>query len=178
MNVLNLNDKITSEAPADHWGDVDCSGVTVLDLGAGDFGMRHRKSYISTVEHWLALGAKDVVAVDMNMRDLVEIGSAPGSRVTMVADTIHHAAQINHLLESYLPAIVKVDIEGAECLLRDVRRASFRIAEAWMVKTHTNELREDVIVALDDHGFDVVRVRGHVNSDSFHVVYASRRADG
>ena len=38
-------------------------------------------------------------------------------------------------------------------------------------------LHDDVIAALDDHGFDVVRVRGHVDSDRFRVVYAERRPD-
>jgi len=172
----NLNDKISSEAPVDHWGDLDCAGVTVLDLGAGDFGMRHEKSYISTVDHWLGLGAEHVVAVDMNLRDLVAVGS--DDRVTIVADTLFHSSQIDRMMENYLPAIVKVDIEGAECLLRDMRRATFRIAEVWLVETHTDELHDDVLVALDDHGFDVVRVRGHVDSDRFRVVYAVRRADG
>ena len=175
-NVQNLEDKITSEAPADHWGDVDCSGVTVLDLGAGDFGMRHNRGYISTVDHWLGLGAVAVIAVDMNLRDLVEVGG--DDRVTIVAETMFHSAQIDALLEQHRPAIVKVDIEGAECLLRDVRRQSFRIAEAWLVETHTDALHDDVMVALDDHGFDVVRVRGHVDSDRFRVIYASRRSDG
>lgn len=172
----NLNDKISSEDPVDHWGDPDCAGVTVLDLGAGDFGMRHEKSYISTVDHWLGLGAVHVVAVDMNLRDLVAVGS--DDRVTIVADTLFHSSQIDRMMENYLPAIVKVDIEGAECLLRDMRRATFRIAEVWLVETHTDELHDDVLVALDDHGFDVVRVRGHVDSDRFRVVYAVRRADG
>ena len=175
-NVQNLHDTISSEAPADHWGDVNCSGVTVLDLGAGDFGMRHDRTYMSTVDHWLELGASSVVAVDMNLRDLVEVGG--DDRVTIVADTMFHSAQIDALLEQHRPAIVKVDIEGAECLLRDVRRQSFRIAEAWLIETHTDALHDDVMVALDDHGFDVVRVRGHVDSDRFRVIYASRRSDG
>lgn len=72
---------------------------------------------------------------------------------------------------------MKVDIEGTECLLRDVRRQAFRIAEVWLVETHTDDLHDDVIAALDDHGFDVVRVRGHVDSDRFRVIYAERRAD-
>lgn len=175
-NVQNLNDTISSEAPADHWGDVNCSGVTVLDLGAGDFGMRHERAYISTVDHWLGLGADHVVAVDMNLRDLIAVGG-DDDRVTIVADTLFHSSQIDALLEQHRPAIVKVDIEGAECLLRDVRRQAFRIAEAWLVETHTDDLHDDVIVALDHHGFDVVRVRGHVDSDRFRVVYAVRRAD-
>ena len=177
MNIYppHLNDRISSEAPVDHWGDIDCSGVAVLDLGAGDFGMRHEKSYISTVDHWLGLGAKHVVAVDMNLRDLVAVGA--DDRVTIVADTLFHSSQIDRLLENYLPAIVKVDIEGAECLLRDVRRQAFRIAEVWLVETHTDDLHDDVIAALDDHGFGVVRVRGHVDSDRFRVIYAERRPD-
>lgn len=175
LHPPHLNDRISSEAPVDHWGDIDCSGVTVLDLGAGDFGMRHNRGYISTVDHWLELGAVAVIAVDMNLRDLVEVGG--DDRVTIVADTMFHSAQIDALLEQHRPAIVKVDIEGAECLLRDVRRQSFRIAEAWLIETHTDDLHDDVMVALDDHGFDVVRVRGHVDSDRFRVIYASRRAD-
>ena len=175
-NVQNLEDKITSQAPADRWGDVDCSGVTVLDLGAGDFGMRHNRGYISTVDHWLGLGAASVIAVDMNLRDLVEVGG--DDRVTIVADTLFHSSQIDALLEQHRPQIVKVDIEGAECLLRDMRRQAFRIADVWLVETHTDDLHDDVMVALDDHGFDVVRVRGHVDSDRFRVIYASRRSDG
>ena len=175
MYPPHLNDRISSEAPVDHWGDIDCTGVTVLDLGAGDFGMRHEKPYISTVDHWLGLGAASVIAVDMNLRDLVEVGG--DDRVTIVADTMFHSSQIDALLEQYRPAIVKVDIEGAECLLRDVRRQAFRIAEAWLVETHTDALHDDVMVALDDHGFDVVRVRGHVDSDRFRVIYASRRSN-
>lgn len=176
MNPPHLNDRISSEAPVDHWGDIDCAGVTVLDLGAGDFGMRHEKAYISTVDHWLRLGANHVVAVDMNLRDLIAVGG-DDDRVTIVADTLFHSTQIDVLLEQHRPAIVKVDIEGAECLLRDVRRQAFRIAEAWLVETHTDDLHDDVIVALDHHGFDVVRVRGHVDSDRFRVVYAVRRSD-
>ena len=175
MHPPHLNDRISSEAPVDHWGDIDCTGVTVLDLGAGDFGTRHAKAYISTVEHWLGLGAAHVVAVDMNLRDLVAVGS--DDRVTIVADTLFHSSQIDALLEQHRPQIVKVDIEGAECLLRDMRRQAFRIAEVWLVETHTDDLHDDVMVALDDHGFDVVRVRGHVDSDRFRVVYASRRDD-
>jgi len=171
-----LNDRISSEAPVDHWGDIDCTGVTVLDLGAGDFGMRHEKAYISTVDHWLGLGAAHVVAVDMNLRDLIAVGG-DDDRVTIVADTMFHATQIDALLEQHRPAIVKVDIEGAECLLRDVRRQSFRIAEAWLIETHTDDLHDDVMVALGDHGFGVVRVRGHFESDRFRVVYASRGDD-
>jgi hypothetical protein len=128
------------------------------------------------VDHWLGLGAAHVVAVDMNLRDLIAVGG-DDDRVTIVADTMFHATQIDALLEQHRPAIVKVDIEGAECLLRDVRRQAFRIAEAWLVETHTDDLHDDVMVALDDHGFDVVRVRGHVDSDRFRVVYASRRSD-
>jgi hypothetical protein len=111
----------------------------------------------------------------MNLRDLVEVGG--DDRVTIVADTMFHSSQIDALLEQYRPAIVKVDIEGAECLLRDVRRQAFRIAEAWLVETHTDALHDDVMVALDDHGFDVVRVRGHVDSDRFRVIYAARRSN-
>jgi hypothetical protein len=170
-----LNDRISSEAPVDHWGDIDCAGVTVLDLGAGDFGMRHEKAYTSTVNHWLGLGAAHVVAVDMNLLDLVAIGD--DDRVTIVPTTLFHPSQIDELLEQHRPVIVKVDIEGAECLLRDMRRQAFRIAEVWLVETHTDDLHDDVMVALDDHGFDVVRVRGHVDSDRFRVIYAERRAD-
>jgi len=170
-----LNDRISSEAPVDHWGDIDCAGVTVLDLGAGDFGMRHEKAYTSTVDHWLGLGAAHVVAVDMNLLDLVAIGD--DDRVTIVPTTLFHPSQIDELLEQHRPVIVKVDIEGAECLLRDMRRQAFRIAEVWLVETHTDDLHDDVMVALDDHGFDVVRVRGHVDSDRFRVIYAERRAD-
>ncbi len=177
LHPPHLNDRISSEAPVDHWGDIDCTGVTVLDLGAGDFGMRHEKAYISTVDHWLGLGAAHVVAVDMNLRDLIAVGG-DDDRVTIVADTMFHATQIDALLEQHRPAIVKVDIEGAECLLRDVRRQAFRIAETWLVETHTDDLHDDVMVALDDHGFDVVRVRSHFESDRFRVVYASRRSDG
>ena len=176
LHPPHLNDRISSAAPVDHWGDIDCTGVTVLDLGAGDFGMRHEKAYISTVDHWLGLGAASVVAVDMNLRDLITVGH--DDRVTMVADTLFHSSQIDALLEQHRPQIVKVDIEGAECLLRDMRRQAFRIAEVWLVETHTDDLHDDVMVALDDHGFDVVRVRGHVDSDRFRVIYASRRSDG
>ena len=175
LHPPHLHDRISSEAPVDHWGDIDCSGVTVLDLGAGDFGMRHEKAYISTVDHWLGLGADHVVAVDMNLRDLISVGD--DDRVTIVAETLFHSSQIDALVEEHRPAIVKVDIEGAECLLRDMRRQAFRIAEVWLVETHTDALHDDVMVALDDHGFDVVRVRGHVDSDRFRVVYAERRAD-
>ena len=137
--------------------------------------MRHNRGYISTVDHWLGLGAASVIAVDMNLRDLVEVGD--DDRVTIVADTLFHSSQIDALLEQHRPQIVKADIEGAECLLRDMRRQAFRIAEVWLVETHTDDLHDDVMVALDDHGFDVVRVRGHVDSDRFRVVYASRRDD-
>lgn len=175
LHPPHLNDRISSEAPVDHWGDIDCAGVTVLDLGAGDFGMRHEKAYTSTVDHWLGLGAAHVVAVDMNLLDLVAIGD--DDRVTIVPTTLFHPSQIDELLEQHRPVIVKVDIEGAECLLRDMRRQAFRIAEVWLVETHTDDLHDDVMVALDDHGFDVVRVRGHVDSDRFRVIYAERRAD-
>ena len=176
LHSPHLHDRISSEAPADHWGDLDCSGVTVLDLGAGDFGMRHERAYISTVEHWLGLGAASVIAVDMNLRDLVAV-AGDDDRVTIVAETMFHPSQIDALLEQHRPVIVKVDIEGAECLLRDVRRQAFRIAEVWLIETHTDDLHDDVIAALDDHGFHVVRVRGHVESDRFRVIYAERRSD-
>ena len=61
---------------------------------------------------------------------------------------------------------------------REFGATPMRGPAAWLIETHTDALHDDVMVALDDHGFDVVRVRGHVDSDRFRVIYASRRSDG
>lgn len=171
MISLVKHEEYVSEHPADHWRDVDATDAVVLDLGAGDFGMRKHRQYPSTVDWWLDGGASTVIAVDMAGDDLAFLDD----RVVTIEWNIEYSLEIDELVLAYRPDIVKMDLEGAECLLTGMRSVAFRVPRLWLVEVHTAELYDQVMAAFDEFGYVVTVVRRHHHVEGVAVIYAEWR---
>jgi predicted RNA methylase len=131
-----------------HWKYVSFKGKTILDLGA-DYG--------STADYFLANGAKKVVAVEGNhdyARKLFQNFSSD-KRVVCIQKWISSGKDINQLIKTFLPDIVKVDIEGEEKTLLNVDVAKVK---EWLIETHTEELYNAIQKFFRQNGFNVSTV--------------------
>lgn len=171
MISIVKHEEFVSEHPADHWRDVDAMDAVVLDLGAGDFGMRQHKQYPSTVDWWLEGGAGEVIAVDMAGDDL----TGYDERVVTIEANIQYSVELDELVLAHRPEIVKVDLEGAECLLAGMRSVAFRVPRLWLVEVHTAALYDQVMAAFDEFGYKVTVIRRHHHLEGVTVIYAEWR---
>jgi SAM-dependent methyltransferase len=98
--------RITTEEPNVHWEFLDIKGKRVLDLGCGKFW-----SSISTAEWMINCGARIVIGIDLS-----DIG-LNSNKFTMIVEQIRSKEQLENLFVTYLPEVIKCDIEGAEIYL-------------------------------------------------------------
>ena len=161
----------SDESPDQHWPGVEVDGLTVLDLGAGDFGRIGQLQHPSTVEYWLTGGAARVIAVDENQSDLDYLTQ---ERVTPLAISLTTAEQIAALLSEYRPDLVKVDIEGAEILLTDVDPAALVIPTTYLIEAHNSELHDLLRDLLQGCGYTLHWVLRHAAQGHVSVFCAGR----
>jgi|688.fasta_scaffold769281_2 hypothetical protein len=140
----------TSEAPEDHYANVTAMGHTVLDLGAGDFGMLGELPYPSTVEYWYMQGADKVIAVDRDASDLSNVSSY--KNIAMNVDT---PWMLEWLYLKYQPTFVKVDIEGAEIHLMGVDEEIFIMPNVYAIETHNHYLYDTLYNRLHDCNYNI-----------------------
>lgn len=160
------------EDPKVHWPNVDVKDRVVLDLGAGDFGRCGSLEWPSTGDYWLQQGAKHVIAVDREERDLDHYRGRDG--VTAVARDIDSADAIVDLLLEHVPDVVKVDIEGAEAHFLHVEPDIFRIPRAYAFETHSVDLISQISDYLQENGYVIKWTMQHETGPHCQVVYATR----
>jgi hypothetical protein len=131
-----------------HWKYVPFIGKIVLDLGA-DIG--------STADYFLANGAGKVIAVEGNREYQHKLFHFFGNdkRVVCIRKWITSGKDISILIESFLPDIVKVDIEGAEKSLLGVDVDTLMKVKEWLIETHTEELYHMISKFFRQNGFKV-----------------------
>lgn len=152
--------RVSSEHPQEHWGKHAFDGLTVLDLGAGDFGRAASLPYPSTPEWWLdACGAKRVIAVDA---DATDSGMVADARVMRIHARVDSPRRVSTLVRRYAPDVVKIDIEGDE---RHAYISSLPASESvrWvMVEAHSFALDMACRRAFASWSLCEVRVLTHV----------------
>lgn len=136
------------------YGNVNMVDKTILDIGA-DWG--------STADFFLRSGAKKVIAVDSSTRYIKKMRELfkGDRRVVPVLMNIKTAEDIQTLLELYKPDLTKVDCEGCEAVLSGV--PNLGDCEEYLVETHTEEIRKNLLKAFANLFFVEEQQRFNVN---------------
>ena len=149
--ALDMRGYEPDEHPKTHWDQVPIKGNVILDLGAG-----HWNSCVPTTPEWfLAHGAKQVIAVDINAESLRIIKALSSNirgskgKIKTINKKICSSRQISELINKYAPDAIKCDIEGAEVNLIGLRDKDFAKVKHYSVECHlfvdekmTDRLRE------------------------------------
>jgi hypothetical protein len=110
----------------EHWKYLSFKNKNILDIGA-DYG--------STVSYFIKLGASKVVAVEGNpkLASNLKKNYEGKSNVICIEQFIRKSEDIDRVLETYRPDVVKCDIEGWEtCLLK----AKVSLVKEWLIEVH------------------------------------------
>jgi ribosomal protein L11 methylase PrmA len=137
---------IHGEKYDDHWRGMSIKGNRILDLGC-DLG--------STADYFLRNGAVSVVGVDANQEYIESAWSSNLSNFLPIHMTITNSRQVEALINTIMPDIVKVDIEGAEVVLLNLSREVLRKPLEWDIETHTSELFRRIEEKYVSAGFEV-----------------------
>ena len=187
---------MTNEHPSNAWPAcwTNVKERIVLDLGCGFFGLTPDivlgkfswgpwgkpepiPGMITTTEHFLKQGAKQVIGVDANQIDIdcliakfadeIKAGRAQFFCWAMIS-----AAQIARTIQEYKIEIVKSDIEGAEHLILDMDEAVFSSVQEFYVEAHSHQIEADFMATFRRLGY---KIRGIIDQGgSRPVIFASR----
>ena len=144
--------KITSEEPSIHWPFLNVKNKKVLDLGCGQF-----YSSVSTAEWFLNKGADKVIGVDLSDISLFN------DNFTMIGMRINSSDQLKSLIDTYLPDVIKCDIEGAEEYFNEISLSSS--VKQFAVEYHDNNTKLICERAIEDWGFENVETYQLFNED-------------
>ena len=124
------------------YGAVDYKDAVVLDVGA-DEG--------STADYFFAMGARKVVASEKepHQAERLEEKARAENRLVPVGEMVNHKS-FQDWIATYLPHVVKVDIEGGEEYLLRVAPDTLSRPRAWLIETHSKRIHA-LLAALFTH---------------------------
>lgn len=134
-----------------HWQGVDWRGKRVLDVGA-DVG--------STAAYFLSKGAVQVVAVEGNgdYFKLLEANARKDSRIVPIFMRVSSVAMIEQLIYASVPDVVKMDCEGCERFLVQVRDEMFSSVPEYLIEVHRDrQLLQEISQKMLHNGYTVLR---------------------
>lgn len=154
--MVNVN----NENPTEHWGFVNVTGKTVLDLGCGRWEKMEKRdpNWLTTPEYFVSKGAKKVVAVDI---DSVEIDwfnkqYAQSDSYTFLLKSINSIDDIKNMIQQYKPECVKCDIESGEKYLFALDSETFNSVEEYYIETHGNFLYSQCIETMRKYNYKII----------------------
>lgn len=148
-----------------HWGWLNVKGKRVMDIGA-DMG--------STADYFIDRGAKMVYAIegwDVAYKILLKNSRIPELRGKIIPTFyfINSALQIENLILTHEPQVMKIDCEGGEAFLPEVNKDVLLIPEAYGIETHKNEDRIKIISMMTEIGFKLDKeIVCHANMSLLH----------
>jgi precorrin-6B methylase 2 len=147
-----------------HWNFTSFRNKVVLDLGA-DYG--------STAYYFLQKGASKVIVVegDPNLASKLKTNSKKFQKIIPVELFIDSSEKIEKLISHYHPDLVKVDIEGYERLLLNVK--NIVDVNEWLIEAHTEELNNSIVKFLLAHGFSI---RSFLYINNLKIIHAYQRS--
>lgn len=119
----------TGEDYEKEYGLLDFKDKTVLDIGA-DYG--------STACYFLGKGAKRVIAVEGNPQFFQELlaNTKDDERVQPISLYVKTGSHLENLLQTHKPDITKIDCEGCEFYLMQVKNETLRMCPKYIIETH------------------------------------------
>ncbi len=134
-----------------HWNYTSFKDKVILDLGA-DLG--------KTTSFFFEKGAKRVIAVECEndryktFDKLVEnYGDDPD--VACLHLFIDSGAQISELINIYNPDLVKVDIEGWETKIVDMKPEFFLMPKEWLIEAHNGGITKVLVDYITKFDLDM-----------------------
>jgi hypothetical protein len=112
----------------------------------------------STADYFLRNGAISVVGVDANPEYIKLAWSYNIRNFLPIHMTITNSRQIEVLINTIMPDVVKVDIEGAEKVLLDLSQETLQKPLEWNIETHTPELFDKIKEKFLSANFKVRRI--------------------
>lgn len=129
-----------------HWNYTSFKDKTVLDLGA-DYG--------STASWFLRKGARRVIAVEghpvwaFGLRAIM--GRHP--QIVCIQKFLDSPKDIENLIHTFKPNLVKVDIEGHENLLLELPKETLHCVPEWLIEAHGVILYFEIMINFSSSGF-------------------------
>lgn len=111
------------------WGFLDVKGQVVLDIGA-DYG--------STAAFFLNKGAVKVICVESYDNDYAALAELAKKepRIEAIHKHISSSVHFETFIVTYQPDVVKIDIEGGEAYLLDIRPCVARRVREYGIELH------------------------------------------
>ncbi len=156
----------------DLYGFVDYKDKVVLDIGA-DYG--------STASFFLKQGARTVYGVERNkwmVKKMRKNAEKMGNLIPIKLD-VSCPDQFDKLL-LLNPDIVKVDCEGCEKHLLDIKDSIFSSINEYIIETHTKELFDGFVNKFEHAGYKISNVRNMNESKTgyeINLFYAKKKVE-
>jgi hypothetical protein len=150
------------------YGAADYEDAVVLDVGA-DEG--------STADFFFAMGARKVVVSekDPELAERLEAKADADHRVVPVGEMVNHKS-FQEWITTYLPHIVKVDIEGGEEYLLRVASDTLSRPEAWLIETHSKRIHALLTALFTALGYRVTVADEWDFNEEVKVLFAEAQA--
>jgi hypothetical protein len=158
---------ITSEDPAEHWGDLSVRGGRVLDLGCAYNDDECRERGWSTPAYWHAAGAALVVGVDLNGSDIARIQRETPGHYYDEPVTAEFVSRFMGVMTH-----IKSDCEGAEAEL--FRVSLTRNVRVVSIECHSQTLAEWCRAWIAEGGLTITSERPLSHHPEIVVITASR----
>lgn len=148
------------------WGKADYRGKIVLDIGA-DIG--------STAAFFLRKGAKRVIAVEGAKVCFIRLRANADifNDIVPIFDFVESPGQIENMIQKWTPDIVKMDIEGHESNLFQIRDEVFNKVPTYIVEVHSGSLLNSMLEKCVRNNYEILSI--HAIDPSVRIVLAERK---
>lgn len=155
MNILKIN----NENPNEHWQFASVTDCVVLDLGCGRWAHVENieKDWPTTPEYFKAKGAKKVIAVDGDEKEISWFSEkySHESAYVFVHGMINSPNALEYLIKLCKPNCIKIDIEGEEIHLINLSDDIFNLVDEYYIETHSLGLYLSCIIKLAQNRYDI-----------------------
>ena len=136
-------EKIISENPENHWRFLKVEDKVVMDMGCSFWDSTWNDGWLSSAEYFVSKGAKKLIGFDSAAQDIEKYGKLYPNDDKWHIFYLHveFDAQIEHLLKTYKPQVIKCDIEGAEIHFNNVTKEMMEFVDEIAIEYHNDETR-------------------------------------
>jgi hypothetical protein len=155
---------VNSENPIEHWSDIEeLNNKIVLDLGCGWI----HNEYMSTPEYFISRGASKVIGVDVTCSEIEKLNSLYPLHL-FICRSISSDVDFTDIINTYKPHLIKMDIEGYEIFLKDVKKEVFSSVEEFAIEYHNPECKKVIIDKFNELDFEITAINnfGYYCTDS------------
>ena len=141
---INMNiEKIISENPENHWRFLNPNGKRVMDMGCSFWDSSFNEGWLSSAQYFIHRGATKLIGFDCAMQDIEKYhtmyGDDPKWHIFHLC--LNSTIQIQDLIETHKPQVIKCDIEGAEIYFNDITKEMLDGVDEIAIEYHNGPMR-------------------------------------